>query len=676
MTYAIISVLALILNIIINHEALSKVKFRISEIKKEKTSNVLFGYFLVATNCYFITDVAWGFLYGNHEVSSIYPFLYVDTVLYFFFLFLTMLTWIRYVVAYLDKRGRKSRLFLYASWTIFVIDVVLLIVNFFNPLFFSFNENHEYVTEPGRHIAFAMQIVLYLVTTVYMLLISRKSHGGEKTRYITVGLTCLAMELFQVLQILDSSIPYYATGLLIGICIIHSFVEAGEKKEKNVYNNIATSLAEDYEAMYYINIETGRYREFSTSEEYASLNVPVEGKDFYEETQANIDTYVHPDDRDFARTLYKKETVLKNLENRKSYSYKYRIMVDGSARYFRFTIIRANDDKHFILYEKDIDEEITAENIRLEDLKKHVTFSQIAEILAVNYDVIYYVDAKDSSYISYECRNIYGDLTAHTSGDDFFADSQMDISVIVHKNDRDRVLEFASKANITRALKNQKSISIDYKVTAGRKVHYTRMTARKAANGTHYIIGIENIDDEIKREKQYLKALNTEKELARRDELTGVKNKNAYHELESSVQTNIDNGMDYLPFALVVCDANNLKKINDTEGHVAGDEYIKKAAALLCDIFNHSPVFRVGGDEFVVFLRGNDYVDREVLMEQLRSRVKSNMQTGSGPVLASGMAEFVPESDTLVSEIFDRADREMYDNKQALKQEKETITSV
>ena len=44
------------------------------------------------------------------------------------------------------------------------------------------------------------------------------------------------------------------------------------------------------------------------------------------------------------------------------------------------------------------------------------------------------------------------------------------------------------------------------------------MTVQKSNNGTHYIIGIEDIDDEVKKEKLHLKALNTEKELARRDE--------------------------------------------------------------------------------------------------------------------------------------------------------------
>ena len=109
------------------------------------------------------------------------------------------------------------------------------------------------------------------------------------------------------------------------------------------------------------------------------------------------------------------------------------------------------------------------------------------------------------------------------------------------------------------------------------------MTVRKSSDGTHFIIGVENVNDEILRKKQFHRALKNEKELARRDELTGVKNKTAYLELEESAQGNIDNGMDYLTFGLVVCDANNLKKINDTLGHAAGDEYIKASARLLSD---------------------------------------------------------------------------------------------
>ncbi|MCR5311880.1 MAG: GGDEF domain-containing protein, partial [Lachnospiraceae bacterium] len=128
--------------------------------------------------------------------------------------------------------------------------------------------------------------------------------------------------------------------------------------------------------------------------------------------------------------------------------------------------------------------------------------------------------------------------------------------------------------------------------------------------------------------------------------------------------------MDYLPFAIVVCDTNNLKAVNDTKGHAAGDEYIKACANFLCNLFVHSPVFRVGGDEFVVFLRGNDYISRQALMEKLRSAASENQRTGNGVVLASGVSEYDHTKDTLVYDIFDRADKEMYENKRMLKGER------
>ncbi|MBO7123779.1 MAG: GGDEF domain-containing protein [Treponema sp.] len=216
-------------------------------------------------------------------------------------------------------------------------------------------------------------------------------------------------------------------------------------------------------------------------------------------------------------------------------------------------------------------------------------------------------------------------------------------------------------------METHKDCNITYRMMVSGKPQYTRMTVRKSSDRSHFIIGIENVDAEIKKEKQHLKELKTEKELARRDDLTGVKNKTAYRELEASVQGNIDNGLDYLNFALVVCDSNNLKLINDTKGHAAGDEYIRASAALLCGIFSHSPVFRVGGDEFVVFLRGNDYSARHELMEKLRGQMLENLKTNGGAVLASGMAEYLPESDSFVSEIFERADKDMYDDKARLK---------
>ena len=174
-------------------------------------------------------------------------------------------------------------------------------------------------------------------------------------------------------------------------------------------------------------------------------------------------------------------------------------------------------------------------------------------------------------------------------------------------------------------------------------------------------------NQEVEKEKKHLKELQTEKELARRDELTGTKNKTAFSELEKSVQGNIEGGLDYLPFGFAVCDINDLKKVNDTQGHKAGDEYIKASAKLLCDTFVHSPVFRIGGDEFVIFLRSDDYINRRKLIADLKQTVINNQKSGQGPVIAIGTADYNQDTDSNVNDVFERADEAMYENKRWIK---------
>ncbi len=672
MAYASIGVLALILNLIINIELLKPCQDAADSVSTKR-----YKQFLYWVTMYFISDILWGIFYELHLI----PLVYADTFIYFLLMIMTVIMWVRYVVVYLDKSGRFNRVLRNVARLIVTFVALHLVVNLFYPIIFYFNENGEYVPGPARHITLVLQFVMYLLTSIYTLYMASKSREEDKIRYMAVGFTCIAMEILLLFQAFNPLLPYYAMGCLIEICILHTYFERDEKlalarerkeialtqKEKEIYDQIASSLAEDYEAIYYIDIETGKYREFSVSKEYDSMNVPMEGEDFYVETVINAGRYAHPDDREFAQRLYHKETMLKNLEGKSSYSYKYRIMVGDEARYYRFTVMLAYDKKHFVLVEKDIQDEITAESILMENQKHHATYTQIAESLASNYDVIYYVDVNDSSYISYETNNLYGLLEANKSGEDFFAESKHDIPIIIHKRDVDRLESVLNRDYLLTALESKKQLSIDYRLFTEGEVHNVRLSARKSSDSSHFIIGVENVDEEVRREKEHLRALNTEKELARRDELTGTKNKTAYTELERSVQANMDNGMDYLPYGIVVCDINDLKKMNDTEGHKAGDEYIKAAAKLLCDTFDHSPVFRIGGDEFVIFLRGDDYTNRESLMNNMREQIRKNVAEGLGPVIAVGMAEYEPKTDVVVSDIFERADNKMYTDKQALK---------
>lgn len=148
--------------------------------------------------------------------------------------------------------------------------------------------------------------------------------------------------------------------------------------------------------------------------------------------------------------------------------------------------------------------------------------------------------------------------------------------------------------------------------------------------------------------------------IATTDALTGVRNRNAFEQMEVQIDKSLKAG-ELSEFAIVFCDVNDLKKTNDTEGHDKGDLLIKKACALICDIFKHSPVYRIGGDEFAVLLRGADYEARESLMATLvRKGYYGDVS------IACGFSEYSPK-DSGFSAVFKRADAKMYENKKRIK---------
>lgn len=152
---------------------------------------------------------------------------------------------------------------------------------------------------------------------------------------------------------------------------------------------------------------------------------------------------------------------------------------------------------------------------------------------------------------------------------------------------------------------------------------------------------------------------------AYRDGHTGVKNKLAYLEALADIETSLENGS-LKEYGVAVFDLNGLKAINDTLGHEAGDTYIKEGCMLICHKFDHSPVFRIGGDEFVAILKGRDYENREELEGSFRQMIDENQRNGK-VVVASGMAVYMPGKDESYYDVFKRADNLMYKRKQELK---------
>ena len=99
------------------------------------------------------------------------------------------------------------------------------------------------------------------------------------------------------------------------------------------------------------------------------------------------------------------------------------------------------------------------------------------------------------------------------------------------------------------------------------------------------------------------------------DSLTGVGNRRALKQYE---QDTLDTSR---PYGFIMCDINGLKAVNDNEGHEAGDELIKTVANCLTDVFGSENVFRMGGDEFSVYVPDSSFPGLEKRVQKIRTMV-------------------------------------------------------
>ena len=154
--------------------------------------------------------------------------------------------------------------------------------------------------------------------------------------------------------------------------------------------------------------------------------------------------------------------------------------------------------------------------------------------------------------------------------------------------------------------------------------------------------------------------------LAYWDSMTGLRNTTSYKVWVTDF--NLEIQQKHTDFGVIVLDVNYLKETNDRYGHDVGNKLIVAVARLIADIFKRSPVFRIGGDEFLVILQDRDLEEYEYLCKKFDAECAKEYINERIPVsIARGFARYNPETDTQFVDVFNRADDAMYQNKRRMK---------
>ena len=483
---------------------------------------------------------------------------------------------------------------------------------------------------------------------------------GDAVNYVAMKATRMA----------DQNDPH----IVIGVNNINAQLERDQayekaKRDSVTFASIAEALAADYFSIYYVDTDTDRFIEYSADAEYDKLGIEKSGDDFFNLSRKNIARVVHPEDLDKVLSAFTKENLLSELGQTGTFTLNYRLMFGDHVNYVAMKATRMSDrnDHHIVIGVNNINAQMQRQLDFDAARAQSDIYAHIAQSLAREYYSIYLVNTENDEYIEYSSSQDYRELHVEQNGENFFKECRRNVLRLVYKEDLEKALAVWDKDRLMPELEDGKAFSTTYRLMMEGTPTYIncKVLRMESELGSRYIvIGVSNVDEQMKREREMVEI----REKANRDALTGVKSKHAYVDAVAEINTSIDMGQ-VRPFSVVVCDVNGLKTVNDTQGHHAGDKLIKDASAMICDTFKHSPVYRVGGDEFVAILHGADYEHRAVLMSQMMERNRRNRESG-GVIIACGASEWRGGDDNRFEAVFDRADEAMYENKTALKAER------
>ena len=436
-----------------------------------------------------------------------------------------------------------------------------------------------------------------------------------------------------------------------------------------IFTHIAQALAQGYMSLYYVDMYTEEYIEYHNDPESGSLTETRRGWHFFEQCQDEAEEYVYPEDREVVIESLDRKTLEEALEQNESFMLTYRMIgEEPEPVYVSMKVTRMQDDSRYIIIGvTNVDEQMREHNAAQKMKEEQTAYNRISA-LAGDFLCIYVVNPEKGHYHEFSETSLFDEYGLSRDGWDFFADTRNLAHKIVFPEDMDHFCTAFTRENVLGEVEQNGIFTLSYRLLMDGEPHYVQIKAALVdeTEGSNLIIGVNDIDAQVRQEEEYGRRLAQARIEANIDTLTGVKNRNAYRIYEERLNEQIE--MNSAPdFALIILDVNDLKKVNDTKGHKAGDQYLRDACKVICTTFKRSPVFRVGGDEFAVLSQGDDYNRIDELIEQMNSHNDDAIANG-GIVIALGMAKY--EHESKVAPVYEKADRRMYENKGSLKARK------
>ena len=237
--YSIVSGIALCVHLIINwHQLVGRQNAR------THVGSLEFRRFIVCLSIYFVTDVLWG-VFAAFKWPRV---LYVDTFAFFVAMALSVLTWTRFAVAYLDLEGNARVYLLWAGRGLLAFFFAALTLNGFTGIFFTIDSQCVYTAGPLRQVAFSLLAAFNAIGSAMTLPKLLRTKGTTHRHNKMVFAFGISMTAAILVQLCDPLLPLYSIGCLFGCCFLHVFVVEDERAEMHRQELLARSYEAQLEA--------------------------------------------------------------------------------------------------------------------------------------------------------------------------------------------------------------------------------------------------------------------------------------------------------------------------------------------------------------------------------------------------------------------------------------------
>ncbi len=153
--------------------------------------------------------------------------------------------------------------------------------------------------------------------------------------------------------------------------------------DQTASNQVAITLARHFDSIYYIEIESGKYREFMPAKLLKGLNIPKQGDDFFAWAKKNAPKVVHPDDLELVLKIHDKDEISKILSDNYSYTVGCRLIINGKIVHVRHIDIMCEDRKHFLFCMENVEDEFKAAKEQEENLRYAERLARLDELTGV-----------------------------------------------------------------------------------------------------------------------------------------------------------------------------------------------------------------------------------------------------------------------------------------------------